>query len=207
MAKSQAVGRTRWKRFGVALVPATVVMSGLMAAAANGAIPMAFAVSGTAFKVKADRMVANQVTQYGSIAQTKNGDDDAKPVILSGFADATFTNLCQSVRVPLPFSIAGKKSVVLVIKSGGDSKAKNMVADLAQMTGEATFRGVDIGIDAKDTKLGPIAGKAPQNGMFAQQVQQVEVIQPRQTVYSVSAGEFSLPSLDLSVNFNNEECF
>lgn len=209
MAKSKAAaGRTRWKRFGLALIPTTAVISGLMVAAANGAIPVSFAISGTAFKVSGDKMVATDVTQYGGIAKTGSGkNDDAKPNIYSGFAHAEFDNLCQSVKIPLPFSILGHDSVVMVIKSGGTAKADNMVADLAQLQGEATFKGVDIGIDGQATTKGPIGGKAPLPGMFAQQVDTVIVNNPRQTVYGVSAETFYLPSLDLSVNFDNKECF
>ncbi|MDI2128248.1 DUF6230 family protein [Yinghuangia seranimata] len=206
MAKSKA-GRTRWKRFGLALVPGVVIISGLTMAAANGAIPMSFAISGTAFKVSGDHMEATNVVQYGSVAGTKGGKDDAKPNILSGFQHAEFTNLCQSVKVPLPFSILGHDSVVMVIKSGGTATAENMIADLAQLTGDATFKGVDIGIDAQATTKGPLAGTAPKPGMFGQQVDKVIVEHPRQTVYAVSAETFRLPSLDLSVNFDNQECF
>ncbi|WP_436773112.1 DUF6230 family protein [Yinghuangia sp. YIM S09857] len=208
MAKSKA-GRTRWKRFGVALVPGVVIISGLTTAAANGAVPMSFAISGTAFKVSADKMVATDVVQYGGLTQ-KVGPN-SKPVILSGFKNATFDNLCQSVRIPLPFSIGGKDAVVMVIKSGS-AEAEDMIADLAQMTGNATFEGVDIGVDAAETKnddgslRGPDMGKRPPGG-FAQQVDKVTVVNTRQTVYAVSAGTFRMPDLDIGVNFDNKECF
>ncbi|MEU8133081.1 DUF6230 family protein [Streptodolium elevatio] len=208
MAKSKA-GRTRWKRFGVALVPGVVIISGLTAAAANGAVPMSFAISGTAFKVSADKMVAEDVVQYGGLTQ-KVGPN-SKPIILSGFKSATFDKLCQSVRVPLPFSIGGKDAVVMVIKSGSAS-ADDMIADLAQMTGNATFEGVDIGVDAAQTKnadgslRGPDMGPRPSGG-FAQQVDKVTVVNARQTVYAVSAATFRLPDLDIGVNFDNKECF
>jgi hypothetical protein len=212
MAKSKAAtGRTRWKRFGVALIPAFAVISGMGVAAASGAIPMGFAISGTTFKVSADEMRAYDVVQYGSLTNPQG--PNSKPVILSGFSRAEFDNLCQSVKVPLPFSIAGKNSVVMVIKSP-EAKATNMVADLAQMTGKASFENVAIGIDAAVTSKGPIAGEnlpAPMRekitGAFAQQVDKVTVQNARQTVYSVSAGQFNLSHLDISVNFNNTECF
>lgn len=211
MAKSKAAaGRTRWKRFGLALIPTTAVISGLMVAAANGAIPVSFAISGTAFKVSGDKMVATDVVQYGNIAKTGSGNiDDAQPTIYSGFAHAEFDNLCQSVKVPFPFNIKikGHDSVVMVIKSGGKSVATDMVADLSSMKGDATFNGVQIGIDAKTADKGPLAHTAPMNGMFGQQVEEVIVVNPRQIVYGVSAASFRLPNLDLSVNFDNKECF
>ncbi|MGR7002701.1 DUF6230 family protein [Yinghuangia aomiensis] len=70
------------------------------------------------------------------------------------------------MKIPLPFSILGHDSVVMVIKSGGTAKADNMVANLAQLQGEATFKGVDIGIDGQATTKGPIGGKAPAPGML-----------------------------------------
>lgn len=202
MAKSKA-GRTRWKRFGLALIPATVVISGLGMAAASGAVPIGFAISGTMFKVKADKMEAYDVVQFGSLTNPIGAN--SKPVILSGFKKADFTGLCQSVKVPLPFSIGGKDAVVMTIKSSTAS-ATDMVADLAQMTGNATFEGVAIGIDGASTTKGPIGGKAPR-GTFAQEVEKVTVLNTHQSVYSVSAGSFTMPDLDISVNFNNTECF
>jgi hypothetical protein len=206
MAKSTATpkaatGRTHWKRFALAVTPATAATAGLVIAAASGAMAVSFAVSGTAFKVSADKLTAHDVVQFGSLTNPKSGGP--QPIVLSGFKSAELENLCQSVRIPIPLI---NKSAVLTIKTPKTATAQNMVADLAQLGGDATFTNVDIGVDASATTRGPDVGPRPA-GMFGQQVQTVEVVGARQIVYGVSASEFKLPNMQLSVNFDNQECF
>jgi hypothetical protein len=208
-------GRTRWRRFAIVIGPATVAAFAIVIAMANGAIAASFSVSGSPFKISADQLDGTGFVQYGGFASEKgarhlaNGfPDPADPknhaVAVSGIADATLSNLCQSVKVPgLPFS--------MVIHAGrGDTPASatNLMLDVTSLSGDASFTNIQIGIDASDlTKGGPSAKGLP--GGFAQQADKVTIKNLRQVAWSTTAGEFNLNGLDLSISSgsNPEECF
>jgi hypothetical protein len=143
-------GRTRWRRFAAVMLPAAAMAGALMAGVANGAVPVALNVSGQTFKVAADKLDGDGFVQYGGVVVTKNGT--AIPVAASGIADASLTNLCQSVVVP-------NTPISLVIKAGGGGNpahASNLLIGMTNLSGDATFTNIDIGQDASTlSKAGP----------------------------------------------------
>jgi hypothetical protein len=165
---------------------------------ANGAIAASFAVSGQTFKVSADKLEGEGFVQYGGVVRDKAGN--AHPVAVSAIEDATLHNLCQSVKVPnLP--------VVLTINAGGGgdpATATNLLIDMQQLEGDATFTNIKIGRDASD--LG--AGAAAQ-GSFGQNADSVVIDDLKQVAWSTSAGVFTLNGLRLKVNVGADakECF
>src|SRR5258705_13033367 len=119
VAQGSAVkGRTRWKRFATVIVPASFIAGAIVFGQATGAIAASFNVSGSQFKVSADKLVGTGFVQYGGMVSEKGGNpaNPADPknhlVAVSGIASAKLYNLCQSVKVPgLPASLvihAGK---------------------------------------------------------------------------------------------------
>src|SRR4051794_35297547 len=106
------------------MVPAVVVVSGLGVGIANGAVPVSFAISGSTFKVTADRLEGDNFVQYGSVAVQKDGTQHV--VAESGIASADLTNMCQVVAVPgTPLN--------LVLKAGGGgtpAHADNLIIDM-----------------------------------------------------------------------------
>jgi Family of unknown function (DUF6230) len=202
-------GRTRWRRFAVALVPAVAAAGAIVFGMANGAIAASFAVSGQTFKVSASRLEGTGFVQYGGFATEKGGTGapgDAKThaVAVSGMKTASLTDLCQSVKVPgLPLS--------LVIRAGGDgtpATAENLLIDMDQLQGNATFTNINIGQDASTLDRGP-AGAVGLPGQFGQQADRVVITNLRQIARSTSAGTFVLNGLDLRVDADGspEECF
>jgi len=202
-------GRTRWRRFAAVLVPATAATAAIGLGMANGAIAASFSVSGQTFKVSATKLVGKGFVQYGGFAVEKGGNkrpDDPKthPVAVSGMKTATIDNLCQSVKVPgLPIS--------LVIRAGGGgtpATAENLLIDMDQLQGNATFKNINIGQDASTLDKGP-DGAVGLAGQFGQQADEVTIINLRQIARSTSAGTFVLNGLDLRVDAdgNPEECF
>jgi hypothetical protein len=193
-------GRTRWRRFAAVMLPAAAAAGVLMAGVANGAVPVAFNVSGQTFKVAASKLVGEGFSQYGGVVLTK--DKTAIPVAASGIASADLYDLCQSVTVPnTPLS--------LVIRAGGNNKpahADNLLIGMTHLQGDATFQTIDIGQDASTlTKGGADAhGDA---GMFGQQADSVTIDNLKQTAYSTHAGTFVLNGLDLHISMTGEECF
>jgi hypothetical protein len=204
-----AQGRTKWWRFAAVVLPAAVAAGALMTGMANGAVAAQFAVSGQSFKVSADKLEGTGFVQYGGVANS-NGEDGKHPhdvpVATSGIADANLYNLCQSVKVP-------NVPVSLVINAGGapgaPAHATNMLIDMTDLKGDATFTNINIGQDAGTLSAGGESAKG-KPGSFAQQASKVEIKNLKQVSWSTSAGMFELKGLHLYVDVNPsgpKECF
>lgn len=203
------LGRTRWRRFGLAVVPAVVVAGAIVFGMANGAIAASFAVSGTTFKVSADVLDGDGFVQYGGVAW-ENGhspanlgtDSHVHAIAVSGIASATLTNLCQSVVVPgTPITM-----VIHAGNKGTDVTATNLLLDVSQLQGDATFTNIQIGQDASTLDKGPSGAKG-QPGGFGQQATHVHITGLKQVAWSTSAGSFHLADMSLSINMSKDECF
>jgi hypothetical protein len=193
-------GKTRWRRFAALTLPALAAAGFIVFGMANGAIAASFAVSGQTFKVSADKLVGDGFVQYGGAVQDGNGN--AHPVAVSGINKATLTNLCQSVKVP-------GAPVVLTINAGGNGKparASNLLLDLTELNGDATFTNIEIGRDAGTLNKGPAKGAT---GSFGQQADRVVINHLQQVAWSTTAGTFTLTGLRLKVNVGADakECF
>jgi hypothetical protein len=201
-AQGNAVlGRTRWRRFAAVLVPAVAAASLLGVGVANGAIPASFAVSGSTFKVSASELDGTGFVQYGGFAQGKDGSQH--PVAVSGIKSADLHDLCQSVVIP-------GTSISLVIHAGADPKhpahAEDLLIDLTQLNGNATFHDIAIGQDASTLNEGQ-EGAQGLPGLFGQQAKDVTITNLTQIAWSTSASTFVLNGLDLHVSLSKEECF
>ena len=212
VAQGSAVkGRTRWKRFATVVVPATFIAGAIVFGQATGAIAASFSVSGSQFKVSADKLEGTGFVQYGGLATEKGGNpaNPADPknhfVAVSGIKQAKLYNLCQSVKVPgLPVSMvihAGQAA-------GAPAEATDLLIDLTSLKGDATFENIQIGIDASDLTKGGANAKGLQ-GSFAQQADSVVITNLKQVAWSTTAGTFKLTGLDLSLTTgaNLFECF
>ncbi|MEV4536809.1 DUF6230 family protein [Asanoa sp. NPDC049518] len=200
MALESARGRTRWRRFAVLTVPALAAAGFIVFGMAQGAIAASFAVSGQTFKVSADKLVGDGFVQYGSVA--KDGDGAEHPVAVSGIRRATLTNLCQSVKVP-------GAPVVLTINAGGNGKpatANNLLLDITDLRGDATFTNIEIGRDAGSLNKAAARGEP---GTFGQQSDRIVIDDLKQVAWSTTAGTFTLTGLHLKVNVGDDakECF
>jgi hypothetical protein len=196
--KSQVQGRTRWKRFGIIMIPAVVAVGGIVFGMASGAIAASFTVSGQSFKISADRLDGTGFKQFGGIDKTNSGQQI--PVATATIDSATLANLCQSVKVPnLP--------VVLRIQAGGGGTpvtAKNLVIGAQSLQGDATFTNIQIGRDA-----GEVSGDSTLAGTFAQTADSVTITGLKQVATSTSAGTFDLKGLNLQILTGSaaQECF
>ena len=195
--ESPVQGRTRWRRFAALIVPATAVAGAIVFGMANGALAASFAVSGQTFKVSADRLEGDGFVQYGGVVREKNGT--THPVAVSGIERAKLYNLCQSVKVP-------NAPVVLTINAGGNNRpaeANNLLLDITQLEGDATFTNIKIGRDASDLADGVAQGS------FGQNASKVSITGLKQVAWSTTAGTFTLNGLKLKVNVGAEakECF
>jgi len=194
-------GRIRWRRFAAVMVPATAAAGAILFGMANGAIAASFAVSGQTFKVSASKLEGEGFVQYGGIA-TENDGKTTHPVAVSGIGKAKLYDLCQSVKVP-------NMPVVLTINAGGGgnpASAENLLLDIEELYGDATFTNIEIGRDASTLNKAPGKG---QPGSFGQQADKVVITNLRQVARSTTAGSFTLKGLKLKVNVGGDakECF
>lgn len=204
MADSQVglvQGRTRWRRFGVMLVPAALAVGAIVLGLANGAIAASFSVSGQSFKISAANLHGTGFKQFGGVDKTADGT--VIPVATAVIDSATLTNLCQSVNVPNPFGL----KIVLRIEAGGGNSpatASGLVIGMTQLQGNATFTNIQIGRDG-----GELSGSPSLAGTFGQSATEINIDNLKQVATSTSAGTFALNGLNLRVltGSSAEECF
>ncbi|MFF1923684.1 DUF6230 family protein [Streptomyces sp. NPDC058221] len=208
---SQVRGGTRWKRFAVVMVPSVIATAAVGVGLAQGALAASFSVSGQEFKVSADELVGQDFVQYGSVASGKDlkGKDQAAPVAVSGFSEATISNMCQSVVTPdLPFGLG---SVTLELKAGtGKDKvyAKDLYLDVSKLGADAEFKNIDIGVAAGSLKNPGIQPGTQANPYgFSQRAEEAKLSHVQQQAWATTAGTFKLPDLKLSLHKGVKECY
>ncbi|MEU9734972.1 DUF6230 family protein [Streptomyces sp. NPDC048002] len=211
--ESQVRGGTRWKRFAVVMVPSVAATAAIGVALAQGALAASFSVSGQSFKVTTKQLDGKGFAQYGALDEgyTMSGKKTVHPVAVSAFKSATINSLCQSVVTP-DIPILG--SVSLILRAGEDPnkpvEAENLYIDVAELSADATFKGIDIGVAAKDATKGPgMKGGSEQSNPFgfAQQADSVVLKDVKQTAWATTAGTFKLSGLKMSLSTGVKECY
>ncbi|MEU8962391.1 DUF6230 family protein [Streptomyces sp. NPDC048491] len=218
--ESQVRGGTRWKRFALVMVPSVAATAAIGVGLAQGALAASFSVSGVDFKVTATQLVGHNLLQYGSVAtgKTMEGKDDTPhPVVVSGFSDATITNMCQSVVQHVP--LIGDVTMTLNAgQNGQEVSAKDLYLDVSQLDTDATFENIDIGVAAGEgktgskypgqTKIQPGANGQPGGmpGGFAQRADTATLKKVSQRAWATTAGRFELPGLSLRLSTGKHEC-
>jgi hypothetical protein len=202
---TQAHGRTRWKRFGLVMVPTLLATAGVGVALSQQALAASFSVSGQQFKVSADRLSADGFTQFGSVDK---GQTDGHAVAVSGMSHATLTNMCQSVLIP-DVPLVGNVTLKLTAGKTKPVEATNLYADLTDLSGDATFSNVDIGTAVESLNKGPKppAGDPIKAGSFSQQATHIVVNGLHQTAWATTAGTFKLAGLGMSMRAGKHECY
>ncbi|GAB2849408.1 DUF6230 family protein [Actinocorallia aurea] len=195
-AAASETGRVSWKRFGLMMVPAGIVVGAFGLATASGALASSFAISGSNFKVTADKLEGDGFVQYGSTVKPAGKGD--VPVAVSGIKSATITNMCQSVSLgPITLRLTAGDA-------GTPVSASNLVLDISELSGDAVFSDMEIGRDASTLdKAGDVQGPV---GMFGQQADKVTITGLDQTAWATTAGTFKLPNLHLGFGGSGDVC-
>ncbi len=204
--ESQPRGGTRWRRFGLVMVPSVAASAAIGVAIAQGALAASFSVSGQEFKVSAGRLEGEGFVQYGTVVAPAGKDHE--PVAVSAFDSAEITDLCQSVVIPgVPF--LGEVTVKITAGTDPDNpvSAENLFIDVSQLDADAVFTNIDIGVSVDDTTKGPEPSGNVLAGSFAQQADRVTLTDIEQTAWATSAGTFRLSDLSLSLHDGKNECF
>ncbi|WP_031510779.1 DUF6230 family protein [Streptomyces megasporus] len=195
-------GRVRWRRFSAVAVPGFAVTGVLAVALAQGALAASFAVSGQQFKVSADRLTGSGFAQYGSV--DVNARDELLPVAVTGIKEAKLESLCQSVVTTLP--ILGDISLNLTAGKQKPVEATDLFVDAVQLSGDASFRNIEIGRDASTLDKGPDGAQGMQDA-FSQQADSLEIRNLRQVAWATNAGTFKLSGLNMKITKGKRECF
>ena len=191
-----AMGRVRWKRFALIMVPSAIVAAVLIGLTAEGAIGANISVSGQEFTVTANQLSGTGFEQFGSTV--KSGDKQI-PVAESAIRSAKLTNLCQGVKIG---------AVTLLLRAGRSSgnpvSASNLIVDASSLSGDASFHNIAIGQDAGT--LNQVPGTTGTPGSFGEQADTVTINHLVQNTWLTTAGTFTLPGLSLKISTNGDSC-
>ncbi|MFC9090968.1 DUF6230 family protein [Nocardiopsis dassonvillei] len=194
---------TSWKRFALFSIPAGAAVGGILVAMAQGALAASFTVSGQDFKISAEELNGEGFVQYGWLDQTVR--EEAVPVAVAGIREAEIQGLCQSVLTEFP--IVGQISLRLTAGDQGTPVvAENLVIDMSQMDGNASFENIEIGRDAGTLDQGP-QGSRGFNDLFGMQSDTIVIEDLEQTARAASAGTFRLSGLSMGISMGDDECF
>ncbi|WP_150250789.1 DUF6230 family protein [Nocardiopsis deserti] len=194
---------TSWKRFALFSLPAGAAVGGILIAMAQGALAASFTVSGQEFKIAAEELNGEGFVQYGWLDQTVR--EEAVPVAVAGIREAEIQGLCQSVLTEFP--IVGQISLRLTAGDQGTPViAENLVIDMSQMDGNASFENIEIGRDAGTLDQGP-EGARGFNDLFGMQSDTIVIEDLEQTARAASAGTFRLSGLSMGISMGDDECF
>ncbi|MEV4556543.1 DUF6230 family protein [Kitasatospora sp. NPDC049285] len=203
---SQSYGKTRWKRFALAMVPSVAATAAIGVSLASNALAASFSVSGQQFKVTAQDLNGEGFSQFGGVDVEANGTPH--PIAISAFDHAKIKGLCQSVVTNL--GPLGNWTLVLNAGQSDDVAkqvdAKQLLIDLNQLNADAEFKNINIGQDASTLtgsavdKLKADGGKLPTGGQgFAQRADSAHLTGVQQTAWATSAGTFTLNGLKLNI--------
>jgi len=192
----------RWKRFGAMLGITGALAATMVVLTAEGVLAAQFSISGMPFTVTADKLEGTGFEQFATLDEMipdspNQGDTGGQVVVIVSAIDtATLTKLCQSV------FLGGKYLKI----TAGDGKepvsAKTLVVDSDLISGDASFKKIDIGQDA--STVDKVPGVKGNPGVFAQQADTVEILNLRQNNYATTAATFKLPHLRMA--FTDDDC-
>lgn len=202
MGAAVGEGRTRWKRFAGVLALSLLATGVLMFALAQGAIGASFAVSGSNFKISADRLRGSGFAQFVSIDRSADG---AHPVATTNIRAASMDSFCQSALAP-EIPLVGDVSLVIRANGRESVQASNLVVNIDNLAGGLSFQGADIGVDASQLSKGApdVVG---QPGAFGLQADGFVLDDMRGTAWRVTASTLTLNGVGITVTADGSECF
>lgn len=188
----RSAGHTRWRRFSAVMVLGALGTGGLMFGMSQGALAASFAVSGTTFKINADKLDGKGLVLYGGEVKSAAG---GKAVATMGVRTAAIDNFCTAFVVrKLP--ILGEVSVKLTSPGGVDGD--NLLLDVGELnSGTLKLTGARMGVDASKLEGGPTdaGGVAGSTGVDASGVSATGL---KGDTWALTAGTISARGVNLS---------
>jgi len=198
-AARRRVTAKRAGRIMIAAIPVAVAATVVLGGVAQGAVPVSFAISGSQFKISASALDGTGFSQYAGVTNDSKGG--AHQVAIANIANATLTNMCQSVVSDTPLGKVGVK-----ITAGGDGKpvvAQGLQIGMTDLKGDAKFTNIRIGVDASTVNTS-VKGAA---GDFAQDSDGITISDLKQISWTTTAAVFELNGMHVALTNGDDECF
>jgi hypothetical protein len=176
--ETSTAGRTSWRRLLIAFVPTLGAATAIVYGVAAGAVAASFT-SGSPFTVTLRHLDASGFGMNLDVSQ-------GQAAVLTRWADAKVTGLCQSSTVNLP--LLGPVTMVLQADS---VHATDLVIDAYTASGQLNLQKMLIG---------------PTNGATGYQAGQVALDNITIQAGSAAAGTFSLSGVHLSMRSGTSPC-
>ncbi len=187
------LGRVRWRRFAIILVPATALVVMLLVLTSQSVLAVSVSISGRPFDVTAKLLKGQGFEQFGVVEHSATNDlpGHSNQIVLAATAmrSATISHLCQSVNV---------LGVPMIITAGNGSTpvvATNLVVFADRFSGNATFKHLTLGRDA--STLNEVPGIRGPAGGFSMHAKTVIISNLKQHAFATTAGTFTLPGFRL----------
>ena len=212
-----ARGRTRWRRFGLAFVPAMGLVVTVVVLMMAGVLAAPITISGVQFTVKADKLIDHgnapgEFTQWGDIDPIASATPAAEAVAISDIkSGADLGGLTQTVCGPVGLtSMFGISNIELVITAKdadavGDLQV-HLVGPNALTTGPdmvSTFTNIKIGALVPTQGTGaefPLTFGQTANSFNITNTHIGSEYLTQTAVYTAETGSFALTGLGLAVS-------
>jgi Family of unknown function (DUF6230) len=188
-----ALGRVRWRRFAITVIPAIALAVLLMLLSTQAVLAVSISISGEPFTVTAGLLKGYGFEQFPVVDHSTVNDLPGKSNQVSleatAIRSAKISHLCQSVRID---------GLTMVIRAGDGStpvSASDLVVDADRFSGNASFTHLTQGQDA--STLDQVPGVRGPAGAFALAASKVTITDLRQHAYATTAGTFTLPGFSL----------
>jgi Family of unknown function (DUF6230) len=186
------LGRVRWRRFTIILVPAIILAVLLLMLTEQSVLAVSLNISGKPFTVTARQLHGRGFEQFGVLDHSTvelPGQNHKIALAATAMRSATISHLCQAV------DIGG---VTMIITAGNGStpvSATNLVVYADRFSGDASFKHLTLGQDA--STLHEVPGLHGPAGAFAMHATRVTINNLRQHAFSTTASSFTLPGFRL----------
>jgi hypothetical protein len=185
-------GRVRWRRFAMALGPATLLIVLMLVLTSQSVLAVSISISGEPFTVTATELHGVGFEQFGVLGNSAirlSGHGKPKALAATAMKFATISHLCQAVNI-------GGVSMIITAGNGSDPvKATNLVVYADRFSGNASFKQLTLGQDA--STLHEVPGVRGPAGTFALHATSVTISNLRQHAFATTAGTFTLPGFRL----------
>jgi hypothetical protein len=181
----------RWRRFVIALAPATLLMVLLLMLTTQSVLAVSVSISGEPFTVSATQLHGVGFEQFGVLGQGAHLSGNGKPITLAATAmrSATISHLCQAV------NIGGVPMVITAGNGNTPVVATNLVVYADRFSGNASFKHLTLGQDA--STLHDVPGVRGPAGAFSLHAATVSISDLRQHAFATTAASFTLPGFRL----------
>ncbi|MEU5694107.1 DUF6230 family protein [Actinosynnema sp. NPDC020468] len=195
-------GRTRWGRAAFVALPGLGLVAAMTAAMANSLLAASFAVSGVPIQLKSDDVDGSG---FGGVVSARG----SQGVAYAGFSEARLSGLCAAMTpAVLGVEFTLKLSAGDADPNTREIAAEDLLLDAKELTGNAEFTGLKLGVDKSALDRGPAELRTEQGGSnFGLQADTAHIGRLDASALSAAiGGTFKLDNLKLGVSTGRSTC-